>query len=167
MRPSTVHDELQAVPAEKMRHIATSLNELNSLGRVQSDQDVSDRIDAYFNICGQRGMRPGIESLALALGVDRTTIYRWRKGNGCSPERERTIKQATQYIFAFLESLGLSGQLNPASYIWTTKQWMNYKDGQGFGDTVPTVENEKIDTQGLIEKLGIDGDLERMGDGND
>lgn len=156
MKPNTVHDELQAVPAEKMRYIASSLNELNCMGRVQTDQDVADRIDAYFQLCADRGMRPGIESLSLALGVDRTTVYRWRKGLGCSPERERTIKQATQYIFAFLESLGLSGQLNPASYIWTTKQWMNYKEGQGFSESVPQGEKKEIDSRKILEELGID-----------
>lgn len=160
MHPKTIHEEMKSVPNEKMKHIAQSLTELNQLGECRTDEDVRDRVDLYFDFCGRTGIRPAIEGLALALNVDRTTVYRWRKGQNCSPERERIIKQATQYIYAFLEALGLSGQLNPAAFVWCSKNWMSYRDDKGFSERIPdTGDGNKFDINKAVEGLGLDDDL--------
>lgn len=157
MKPPTVHEDLGSVSTAKAKFVLNSLDELRHMGRVQTDQDVADRIDAYFDFCSKHGLRPGIEQLALSMGVSRITLYKWRKGIGCSPEREYLIKQATQFIYAYLEALGIAGQLNPATFIWASKQWMSYKDGYGFDDAVPDKDgHEAIDLAQLADKLGIE-----------
>ena len=158
MRPKTVHEDLAEVKTDKIRFIATSLADLNAMGRPHTDQEVGERIDQYFEYCANHGIRPGVESLALALHCDRTTIYKWRKGQGCSQERQRTINNAMQYIFSFLEMLGLTGQVNPATFIWMTKQWMNYKDSISIEENSHVREDHRdtLDTKKLIEQLGIE-----------
>ena len=164
MKPTTVHEELASVPGEKIKHIANSLSELSAMGRCVTDEQVEQRIDDYFRFCAEKSMRPGVEGMALSLGVDRTTLYRWKKGNGCSQEREHIIQRAMQYIYAFVESLGLSGGINPAAFIWISKNWMSYKDS-GFSEAIPEENNSRrMDVKEMAERLGIDPEIDDLGE---
>lgn len=113
---------------EKVKATIHSLRELNELGKPETDQEVEQRINDYFQFCEESILRPGIESLCCALHISRTTLFRWQRGEDCSRRRQELITQARGFISSFLEQVSLSGRLNPATSIFLLKNWCGYRD---------------------------------------
>lgn len=111
-----------------------SLRELNELGKPESDEEVAKRIDEYFEFCQRTGVRPGIESLCLALHISRTTLFNWNSGLGCSENRKEIIHRAKSFIASFLEQAMSRGKISPPSGIFLMKNWLGYKDTLSFED---------------------------------
>lgn len=125
---NTPQGKLEQIPAEKVKVIVSDLISLHSLGPCKSDEEVEQRIDEYFDLCRRTSIRPGVESLSAALHIDRTCLWRWANGSGCSPRRTEAIRGAKSLINSFLEQVSLSGALNPVSSIFLLKNWANYRD---------------------------------------
>ena len=89
---------LDEVPAEVNKEIITSLRELYEAGKPNTDAEVEERIDKYFLFCQESSIRPGVESLCLALHIGRTTLFNWSKGDGCSKERQEIVQRAKSFI---------------------------------------------------------------------
>lgn len=111
-----------------VRQINAELLELYQMPRPVTDEEVEQRIDAYFDACLHGALRPGIESICTALQITRTTFFNWRHGCGCSRERQTIIERAHQFIISFIEQAALSGKLNPVTSIFILKNWANYKN---------------------------------------
>lgn len=153
---------LEQVPAAKVKMIVTDLLQLHDMGACKSDQEVEDRIDAYFRLCQASSIRPGIESLSAALHIDRTGLWRWSNGNGCSRRRQEAVNMAKGLIAAYLEQASLQGQVNPVTGIFLMKNWLNYKDTQTLEDARtnaqrPNLTPEEIQRQ-LEKDIPIDDD---------
>jgi len=104
-----------------------SLVELSKLGIPQTDQELTERIDEFFQHCIQNNSRPGIESLCLSLSTTRQNFWKWCNGEGHkSKEWQHQCLLARQIIVAFLESASLGGKLNPATSIFLLKNWASY-----------------------------------------
>lgn len=119
---------LNNVPAEFAHDTIKSLNELNGLGRPESDDDVEHRINEYFAFCERSSLKPGVESLSLALSVSRTAIWNWEHGIDCSRRRQELIIKAKSFICSYIEQALLSSKIYPGSGIFMLKNWAGYKD---------------------------------------
>lgn len=124
-------------PAEELSTVETGsivsdLRTLYGLGHVRGDMAddglFRERVQMYFDFCGERQQRPGIEGMCLCLGITRQTLRNWRLGTGCSQRRQSDVQQAYQLISAALEQMGLSGKISPPSFIWLQKNWCDYSD---------------------------------------
>ena len=104
------------------------LRRIAPVERPKSNAEVRERIDEYFSFCEAEKIRPGIEGLALALGVTRTTLFNWTRQHGCDAERAQLIQQAKQYIITFLEIAGNTGNLNPPCWIFSMKNVAGWTD---------------------------------------
>ena len=110
-----------------------SIQELASLKKItrdaSMDQEFEDRVNMIIEFCKRKKMRLGIETLCAGLGISRQELHNWENGVGNTSERRRDgVKQIKQLIYAFLEQCGMSGRLNPTTYVWLSKNWMNYVD---------------------------------------
>lgn len=123
---------------EFVSDVVQSLKELNSMGKPNTDDELKDRIDKYFEFCQRTGNRPGIESLCLALHISRTTLFNWNCGVNCSAERQEIISNAKGFIAAFIEQVVMRGKISPPSGIFLMKNWLNYKDTISFENDVAT-----------------------------
>lgn len=141
---------LNDVSAEFAHDTIKSLNDLYSMGRPNSDEEVEQRIDEYFKFCEQSSLRPGVESMALALSVSRTAIWNWEHGIDCSARRQELIVKAKAFITAYLEQAMLSNKVYPGSAIFMLKNWAGYKDSveitteQSAGEQIPALSQEEI-----------------------
>lgn len=133
-KPNYPGQQLSDLPDEFVQETVQSLKQLNDLGRPETDAEVQERIDQYFQFCQDTGNRPGIESLCLALHITRTTLFNWVRGVGCSPERQQIAERAKSFIGAFLEQSVLRGKVSPPSGIFIMKNWLGYKDTISFED---------------------------------
>lgn len=141
--------KLNELPPSTCGEIVDSIMQLNKLGKPQSDEELQKRIDQFFEFCRTSQVRPGIETLSLALGVNRSTFFRWCRGEGASPERQAICETARNACIAFLEQAHMSGKLNPASGIFLLKNWAGYRD------TISLEENSA--TERIAKKtLGVD-----------
>lgn len=147
--------ELEEIEPAAVQQIVTSLKELHDMGRPQTDEETKDRIDEYFSFCERSSIRPGIESLCMALHISRTTLFRWNNGEDCSEYKQELIQSAKSFIGAFLEQTILSGRISPPSGIFLCKAWLGYKDTISIEETVPEEQSKrKALTVDQLPKLG-------------
>lgn len=151
---------------EFVSDVVQSLKELNSMGKPNTDDEVKDRIDKYFEFCQSTGNRPGVESLCLALHISRTTLFNWNAGINCSAERQEIISNAKGFIAAFIEQVVMRGKISPPSGIFLMKNWLNYKDTISFENAVETQPNnfsrtaEQIAADYVIDKTVSSDDVQ-------
>ena len=146
-------NQLNGLSPEVCKEITSCLRELNEKGKPRTEQELKERIDDYFLFCEDRGFRPGVETLCVALSCRRSTLWNWCEGNGCSKEWSEICQNAKQFIMAFLETLTLSGKLNPASSIFYLKNWGNYKDAISFDESMPRTEPKRVLSAEELPKL--------------
>lgn len=151
-------EELKEIDGKpEIREMITSLYDLHQMGKPETDEQMEERVDDYFRFCEQRGMRPGVESLCLALHITRTTLFYWSKGQGCSRKRQEITQRAKMFITAFLEQAVVTGRISPPSGIFLLKNWASYKDTlsleQITNDVTPiTASKTKEEIQRMLEQ---------------
>ena len=137
-----------------VQEIVGSLKELYDLGRPQTDEETKQRIDDYFSFCERSSIRPGIESLCMALHISRTTLFRWSHGEDCSECKKDLILSAKAFIGAFLEQAMLGGKISPPSGIFLMKNWLSYKDAISIEENIPDTPTRKVLTAAELPTLG-------------
>lgn len=136
------NSQIDNLPAEFVADAIESIQALASSNKItrdaSMDQEFEDRVNMIIEFCKRKKMRLGIETLCAGLGISRQELHNWENGVGNTSERRKDgVKQIKQLIYAFLEQCGMSGRLNPTTYVWLSKNWMNY------------VDEVKIDTGGM------------------
>ena len=148
--PQTALDDIEPKVVQEM---VRSIRELYDMGRPQSDDEIKYRVDEYFAFCERSSIRPGIESLCMALHISRTTLYNWSKGINCSEKCQEIIQYAKSFIGAFLEQALLCGKINPASGIFIAKNWLGYKDSISIEENTPQEQKKRCLTAAELPKL--------------
>lgn len=146
--------ELDELEPNAIKQIVSSLKELHDMGRPQTDEEVKDRIDEYFSFCERSSIRPGVESLCVALHISRTTLFRWNSGEDCSSYRQELIQSAKAFIAAFLEQSLLNGKISPPSGIFLAKNWLGYRDTISLEESIPQGNGQKALSAAELPKLG-------------
>lgn len=122
----TLKNELEKKP----EIVTQTLQNLAAITNHKPPQDAAElqkRCDDYFNYCQCYGMKPGIESLCLCLGVTRSTFHKWQNGSRGSDFMQISC-MAKQIICAFIESAMYSGQINGVCCIFALKNIANWED---------------------------------------
>ena len=145
---------LDDLEPEAIQQIVSSLKELHDMGRPLTDEETKQRIDDYFSFCERSSIRPGIESLCMALHISRTTLFRWNNGEDCSEYKQDLIQSAKSFIGAFLEQAMLGGKISPPSGIFLMKNWLNYKDAISIEESMPQDRAKKSLSAAELPKLG-------------
>ena len=91
---------------------------------------VHDRIIQYFNHCIQDDLKPCVEGLSVAFGVDRRTMWTWVNGavKYIPQESVDTLKKAYSILNLQLANYANNGQLNPVTAIFMFKNHFGYED---------------------------------------
>jgi len=150
--------QLDAIEPTKVQQLTGSLLELHQMGKPKTNDELKSRIDEYFAFCQRSSIRPGIESLCLAIHTNRETLRRWCRGDGCDEERQQIAQSARSVIQSFLEQASLNGALNPATAIFLMKNWLGYSDNYKIETEQtekPLKSNEEIFKE-ISGAVGID-----------
>lgn len=92
-------------------------------------KQVEDRCIKYFEYCAESGSKPGMAALALALGIDRMTL--WRYLNGITSPAATVgpvLKRAYAVMNMLMEEFMLNGKINVVAGIFLLKNNYGYKD---------------------------------------
>lgn len=146
---------LDDIEPSAVRELITSLKQLHDKGKPTTDEEIEKRIDDFFLFCENSSIRPGIESLAMALHIGRTCLFNWSKGIGCSERCQELIQSAKSFIAAFIEQAMLSGKISPPSGIFLAKNWLGYKDTVSIEEAMPDKEEKRVLTADQLPKLNI------------
>ena len=123
---------VQAEPGDNAKYTAHNLM-LYRLNPVcfDSAEEIADRTETYFDICQQNDMKPSVAGYALALGVDRKTLWEYVTGRTVKPDAVRNVlKRAYLVLNAQMEDYMQNGKINPVSGIFLMKNSFQYQDKQ-------------------------------------
>ena len=99
---------------------------------ISDPKQVEARIEQYFDFCEQSDKKPGMAGLANWLGVDRTTLNSWRRGEYRSETHSFLVEKAVQILEELWEDYMQNGKVNPVSGIFLGKITFGYKDVQDY-----------------------------------
>ena len=112
--------------AKYLRYAMASLN-LPPID-ISDPKQVEQRIYQYFSFCIDNDRKPNMIGMANWLGVDKTTLTSWKRGE----YRTDTHSPVIQKAIAILEELWVdymqNGKMNPASGIFLAKNMFQYRD---------------------------------------
>ena len=97
---------------------------------ISDPKQVEERIVWYFDKCAEDDMKPSVSGMALALGVDRKTLYDWSRGNVRGVTHSPVVKRAMDILSTLWEDYMQNGKINPVSGIFLGKNHFGYTDKQ-------------------------------------
>ena len=163
-----VHTE----PGEMSRLIMNSMG-LRQMGSVEIDMTdpkaIKNRIDNFLDYCISRDIKPTVESMALAFGTDRVSLWRLKEGQQRDlPEACRAeLKRGYDLMNELLTQTMNAGKVNPVSAIFLLKNNHAYRDQTEVVVTPNTpYENANPDDirdkyiEGVADTVQTDGTVE-------
>lgn len=122
---------VDTTPGDNARYLRHSLTMLDLPAIDISDPvQVEMRIRQYFEQCVGSDMKPTVSGMALALGVDRKTLYKWSVGENRNITHSPVVKKAMNLLSALWEDYMMNGKINPVSGIFLGKNHFGYTDKQ-------------------------------------
>lgn len=126
------------------RRILNEILEVQRKDIVKSDEEAERRISEYFITCAERGSKPCVEELALALGTTRSTLWDWETGRNHSISSD-IIKRAKEIMATYDAKAVIENKINPVLYFFRAKNYYGMKDQQEYVVT-PNTENMSKET---------------------
>lgn len=113
-------------PAE-MKSMVFSMEKLRELPEINPNdpEQLEERIRYFFTWCAENHLRPGVELMALSIGVTRKTLWKWEQAGGTKGE---IIAKSKQVLAALTEQWGMTGKINPVTLIFLLKNHFAYRD---------------------------------------
>lgn len=121
------------LPGDNSRYLRHALATMNLPPiDISNDDQVQERIIWYFNHCAEDDMKPTVAGLSNSLGVDRKTLYDWKRGRYRNQDGKRMdmIQAAYGLLAELWEDYMMNGKVNPASGIFIGKNHFDYTDEQ-------------------------------------
>lgn len=101
------------------------------LQRVQSDEELKDRLQDYFNICTDDAQLPTMEGMALHCGYTVFDFCEFANGKrGFSPETAQIIKTAKSVMMTFDAQAVEQGRIPFLAYCFRAKNYYGMRDQQ-------------------------------------
>lgn len=122
--------------------------------RPTTEDEYVQRFDWYFCYCRDNGVKPTVESFGLAMGwSSRDTIERYERGVGGAFLADM-VKKGKYVIQTFMSMMAMNGDINPAIWIFYTKNFFGMVDVKQVvvtGNDVGNYDQDKIDE--IVEQL--------------
>ena len=131
----------------------------------QNNEEIAERLNAYFTQCTETGQIPTVEDMCLALGITRQIAWEWEhEGARANPERCYLIKKAKEILAGIDAKLVSEGKIPQVTYIFRAKNFFGMKDQQEVVLTPNNPLGDAEDPKALEQKYlentyGISGEL--------
>lgn len=142
---------VQTEPGDNTKYLNHSLK-IAELPRIDTKniEQLKERITRYFEICAEDDMKPSVAGLALAIGVDRRTLWKWTQSE--NSDRVDTVKRAYAILDLQMNDYMQNGKINPVSGIFLMKNNFGYQDKQDVIITPNNPLGETVDQKQLEDK---------------
>ena len=108
--------------------------------------------DKYFAECEAKDEPYTMTGLAIALGMDRTSLVNYADRD----EFFNTIKDARAKVEARIESLSMQGKINPTMAIFNLKNNFGWRDQSQLDINADVRQDIVIDIEGLPDDEDFD-----------
>lgn len=108
-------------------------------------------LEEYFDTCSQYNIIPTVTNVALWLGCDRDTIYN-HANNSASPYFG-IMKNLLTYLHDQMQSGTLSGDINPVTYIFLSKNYYGMTDSKDINVKASANGGSSVNSQETAEAL--------------
>ena len=159
-RKKRTDNNIQAqIPPDDKQIIVQYNKELFCLGKLQNpndEEEVRNRVLSYFSISEQYQQVPTVAGLALALGIDRRTLWTWmeqKSGTIKNPAVLDTLKRVYDLIASQYEGLLTQGKIVPVAGFFLMQNNFGYKN-QTDHVVVAAAEPEP-DTADIAARAGL------------
>lgn len=124
-------------------------------------EQITNRITEYIEICTEDDARPTVEGLALALGINRRTLWKYAYSDDFSASDviRDTLKKAYDFLNVYMVDLMYSNKINAINGIFLMKNNFDYKDKSEVvltPNTQNTENPEDVKNKYLLENDIID-----------
>ena len=130
--------DLGQEPGDNTRIVQTNMKFFD-MPRVdlKNPDAVRERLVEYFRIYGEADLKPTVAGMAMALGVNRRTLWAIANdqptgGNGYKlnlpPESTDLVKKAYEMLEMSMENYANAGKINPVMAIFMMKNHFGYQD---------------------------------------
>ena len=125
---------------------------------------VQERINEFFNIMAKYDTKPTVAGMAMALGMDRRTLWAIRNDqptggagykSALPPEVADLIKKSYLLMENLWENYMQNGKINPVSGIFLGKNNFGYQDKTEYVVT-PNVQQDNYDPDSIRQRYLID-----------
>ena len=160
--------EINAEPGEIGKIVSDAVN-ISRWSKIDTDNadQIIDRIAQYYDYCIANDVKPDMSGLALAIGVNRQTLWKWEHGvESNKPEAVRNaLKKGREINETITVNLMQANRLNPIPALFLLKNNHGYKDQT---DVVVTPNNPLDDLNpDDARKRYLQGIPEIADDGNE
>lgn len=95
---------------------------------ISDEKQVEERIVWYFDHCAQEDVKPTMAGLALALGVDATTVTSWKREEYRAATHSPVIKRAYGIMHALWQDYMQNGKINPVAGVYLGANMFGYQN---------------------------------------
>lgn len=130
-------------PGDNARYLAHAMVIMNQPKIDISDPvQVEERIDWYLNHCVCNDMKPTVKGFCNALGVPRSTVWRWKTGQFRPGTHEEIIVRAYDLLEEMWENYMQNGKINPMAGVFLGVNNFGYRDVKQVNVT-PVVNDQQ------------------------
>lgn len=163
--PVIGNNGLMVNPGDNTMYLQQSL-ELMNLPTIDIHDPVAvqERLNEFFQIMAKYDTKPTVAGMAMALGMDRRTLWAIRNdqptgGSGYKsalpPEVADSIKKSYLLMENLWENYMQNGKINPVSGIFLGKNNFGYQDKTEYVVT-PNVQQDNYDPDSIRQRYLID-----------
>ena len=134
---------------------------------ISNPKQVAERIDMYFDFCQENDRKPSMLGIANWLGIDRTTLNSWKRGEYRTATHSPIVEKAVMVLEELWTDYMQNGLVNPVSGIFLGKVMFGYKDVQDYIITPNNPLGDSGDAATLADKYqgALPGDFVDKGKG--
>ena len=157
-KPRVDHDMNSDMGSGKNAHMIKYVMAFSELPKIDYNDplQVKQRTIDMFNICAAFDIKPSVAALAMALQIDRATLFNWltRKTETIkNKECFDTIKNTYNQINLLYETYMNNGSINPVAGIFLMKNNMGYKDTTDY--IITANQDNNIGLSDIVNRSGL------------
>jgi DNA-binding transcriptional regulator YiaG len=112
--------DIGIIVASNAKHLFTS--------PCKDESEMAERLNDFFETHIDNDNFPTVEKMALCLGIDRTTLWRWEQGNGCTAVQCAMIRRAKEILAGIDAELVSRRKIPETTYIFRAKNFHQMRD---------------------------------------
>ena len=112
---------------------------------------LEDDLSEFLELCSDTQPVPTITSLALWLGVDKTTIY--EHANNSNSPFSTILKNIITYCHSLMQNGTVEGKINPVTYIFISKNDYGMRDDKNIMVSANAGGGSSVNSQETAEAL--------------
>lgn len=156
---------------ENREYAANILHEVSDfvkMPRVQSNAELQERINDYFDFCVEKRIPPTWEGMALYCGYTRSAFFDWATGRSKGFKDEKSdlttnviVQKAREVLAVFDATLVITGKIPVIPYIFRACNYYGMVNKQTVDIGSNTAESaQPLSRDQIIQQLGITNEEE-------